>query len=78
MSFVSFPHLVYIVYQIFWEKSNFWVRKCGLKFAKKQNLGKMEIFGRWRKTAVRLVYPKIVVIYRLTILSYTLSYEALQ
>lgn len=32
MSFVSFPHLVYIVYQIFWEKSNFfWGKILGGK-----------------------------------------------
>lgn len=35
MSFVSFPHLVYIVYQIFWEKSNF----CGGKILRNAEVG---------------------------------------
>ena len=54
MSFVSFPHLVYIVYQIFWEKSNFF----GERFWEEKE--DAEVGGN----AACLDYPRIMVFYR--------------
>ena len=47
MSFVSFPHLVYIVYQIFWEKSNFFG----------ENFGRKKKTQRWKEVRFALITP---------------------
>ena len=64
----SFPQLVYIVYQIFWEKSNF----CGERFWEEKEDAEVE------RNGACLVYPRIMVFYMPATLSYRISRKVLK